>query len=176
MEQNLLNADGAEDPLVAEFLKIREDLFAYDDEEEGATNGGQSAPGTGHSLNASPSTPTREKGDTAKKTTNSPHQRLKHRLHVETEQETGQGQDEVDDGTGITKHELLDKIEGANSELLAHKRDVNNYKRKLDSMHAKVSELQEIIDEKDEQIAYYERMATSEGLPTIRGNMTAAIK
>ena len=93
---------------------------------------------------------------------------------MSTGDEAEEGEEE--DGSGITKHELLDKIEGANAELLAHKRDSNNYKRKMDSLHTQVLDLQGIIDEKDEQIAYYERMATAEGLPTIRGNMSVAVR
>jgi hypothetical protein len=152
---------GTEDPLIAEFLRIREDLFAYEDQdgEEVKHESAGSAKG--------PSTPPRS--STSDKTHTSPQQRLKHALHVDT---TPGGED----GVGPSKHELLDKIEGANSELLAYKRDMNNYKRKMESMHAQVLELQGVIDEKDEQIAYYERMATAEGLPTIRGNMSAAVK
>lgn len=149
---------GTEDPLIAEFLRIREDLFAYEDQDaEDKDRAGKI-----------PSTPPSNGSDVDKSHT-SPQQRLKHSLHVDT------GPD-GEDGVGPSKFELLDKIEGANSELLAYKRDMNNYKRKVDSLHGQVLELQGVIDEKDEQIAYYERMATAEGLPTIRGNMSAAVK
>jgi len=151
---------GTEDPLIKDFLQLRDDLFGYDDEDNGSV---------GTTLKDSAATvedvttPDRSPHDKPLKT--SPQ-----KLLVNTDVD-------IDDSErGISKQELLDKLQQTTSDVISHKRDVDGYKRQVENMHGKVLELQALLDERDEQLAYYERMAVAEGLPTVKGTMGSGIQ
>jgi hypothetical protein len=84
------------------------------------------------------------------------------RLSVKTTDDEEEEEEEEERGRvgGISKEELMNRMEGATAEM-SSKRDLNASKRQLDSLHQKIQELQEVIGGQ-EALAYSERMAVSE--------------
>lgn len=152
------DGEGETDPLIAEFIKLRDDLFTYPLEEEGDEG-------------------EKEKKERSKEGKSQPKKPSPLRagigLTVDVSEDERKPQDSYDneDGHGITKEELLDKMEKTTADMLAAKRDSQSQKRQLENLHNKIQELQEVITDQEECIAYYERMAASEGLPIIRGRV-----
>jgi hypothetical protein len=146
-----------EDPLIAEFIKLREDLFSYPatDEDDPQSH-------------SQPQSSSQSQPPQQKKKTSPIREGL--RLSVKTTAD-----DEDEDGTNhgsrgaISKEEMMTKLEHTTAEMLSSKKDLQTSQRQLDSLHQKIQELQEVLTDQEEALAYYERMAVSEGLPTLQG-------
>jgi chromosome segregation ATPase len=65
--------------------------------------------------------------------------------------------------------ELLSKLEAATEELSQARREASSAKLGSDKMLSQMADLEKALREKEQQIAYYEKMAEREGLPGIRG-------
>lgn len=151
-----LTMEDEDDPLIAEFIKLRDDLFSYP---SAVDDGSQNQP-----RQKKPSPVRSGIGLTVQTSEDD-----EGTLHRPAGIATAPGNPEE-----ITKEELFEKMEKTTAEMLAAKREFNQHTRQIDSLHNKIQELQEVIADQEEHIAYYERMAAHEGLPTIRGRESAA--
>jgi hypothetical protein len=68
----------------------------------------------------------------------------------------------------ITKEELLSKNEQMTADLLSCQRDLSGYRRQCEQVQSRLKGAQEGLEERDDIIRYYERLATAENLPLIQ--------
>jgi hypothetical protein len=85
-------------------------------------------------------------------------------------------QQKAEKSSDDTNSDLLEQIQSANAQLLEANRMNSANRAIIEDLTSKLSMLQSVNKEREEQIQYYERTLSAEGLPLLNGNRGVATK